>query len=93
MAPIDVIGFPMMIVFFVGLFVSVRFCVRMARQFASTQKGARDDHAPRRQMERVHVRVLERESEPEPEQSLIEVIPPNEALPPSPKSSVRQTLR
>jgi len=89
----DIIRIPLMIMFFVGIFVSVRFCIRKARQFANPRTDAREDAAPIRQFPRVRVRVLEREPEAESEPEIIEVVSAMEALPPPSGTIVRRVMR
>ena len=89
----DIIGYLLMTVLVVGIFTSVRFCVRKFREFSSTRSDRTETPAPVRAMPRVRVRVLEREPEPEPEPEIIEVISPMEALPPPSGSIVRRVMR
>lgn len=89
----DILGPLAIIVFVVGIFTSVRFCVRKFREFNSTRSGHNATLAPVRPMPRVRVRVLEPEPEPEPEPEIIEVVSTMEALPPPSGSLVRRVMR
>lgn len=87
-APIDIIGIPLMIMFFVGVFVSVRFCIRTLREFNSSRGSQYEHGAHTRPMPRVRVRVLE--PEPDPEPKIIEVVSTMEALPTASGNLVRR---
>ena len=93
-AIMDIIRIPLFIMFLVGIFVSVRFCIRKARG-ALTPRAAEPvavQTAPPVHLppQRVQVRVIPREPEQLPEPEIIDVI---EALPaPSSRQLARRTV-
>jgi len=93
-AIMDIIRIPLFIMFLVGVFVSVRFCIRKARGALAPRvaepvlvQTAPPAHLP---PQRVQVRVIPREPEQLPEPEIIEVI---DALPaPSSRQLARRTV-
>lgn len=93
-AILDIIRIPLFVMFLVGVFVSIRFCVRKARGALAVRPAepiaVQAAEPVRLPPQRVHVRVIAREPEALPEPEVIDII---DALPaPSSRQLARRTL-